>query len=248
VEFITSRLANLGYAPEHHHVATLDAAGAPVVVTNVVADLGGPAAGRSSLLVCAHYDSRSEHGENLAPGADDNASGVAVLLEAARVFAEAGVEPRVMLAFFGGEEDSLIGSRAFASEISHERPLLRGVINVDMVGYDAYGPQDIVVFTNPHSIPLALELIDLASRTTRLAADTTVSPAGNSDHASFWRVGLPAVSVWEGYDHNPYHSTSKDTPAVITRHFLVEVARLIVSTCVHLGGTVDGLPQGRPRR
>lgn len=247
VQYITARLEALGYAPEHRHVATLDEAGRPFVVVNVVVDLGGPAAGGSSLLVCAHYDSRGRDDEYFAPGADDNASGVAVLLEAARVFAETGVEPRVTFAFFGGEEDSLIGSRAFADEVSHGAPRLRGVINVDMVGYDAYGPMDVVVFTNPHSIPLALELVDVASRATRLVADTTVTTTGNSDHASFWRKALPAVSIWEGYDHNPYHCTSKDTPAVLTRPFLVEIARLILAASVHLGGTVDGLPQSRPR-
>jgi hypothetical protein len=42
--------------------------------------------------------------------------------------------------------------------------------------------------------------------------------------------------LWEGYDHNPYHLTTKDTPAVLTREFLVEVTKLVVSAAVHLGG------------
>jgi Zn-dependent M28 family amino/carboxypeptidase len=247
VEFITRRLEDLGYAVEHHHVATLDADGQPFVVTNVAADLSGGHAGESPLILCAHYDSRVEGEEDVAPGADDNASGVAVLLEAARIFAEAGVEPHVTLVFFGGEEDSLIGSRAFADKISRERPPLRGVVNVDMVGYDEYGSLDIVVFTNPHSMPLAAEVAGVARRRTRLVTATTVAATGNSDHASFWRVGQQAVSIWEGYDHNPYHATSKDVPAVLTPHFMVEVARLIVSVAVEIGGTSDPLPRRWPR-
>jgi Zn-dependent M28 family amino/carboxypeptidase len=237
--FITNRLEHLGFVVEHHHVNTVDAAGRPAVVTNVLTDLVGPGRARSSLIICAHYDSRGKDWNDPAPGADDNASGVAVLLEAARVFAETGVKPRVTLVFFGGEEDSLIGSRGFAEEVLREKLPLRGVINVDMVGYDAYGPLDIVVFTNPQSIPLALELVENARRTTRLVADTTVATTGNSDHAPFWRAGQPAVSIWEGYDHNPYHCTTKDVPVILTPYFLVEVAKLIVSTAVHLGGTVD---------
>jgi len=94
----------------------------------------------------------------------------------------------------------------------------------------------MVVFSNSRSIPLAVEVIENARRTTDLIADTTIVETGNSDHASFWRAGQTAISIWEGYDHNPYHLTTKDTPAVLTRDFLVEITKLVVSTAVHLGG------------
>jgi acetylornithine deacetylase/succinyl-diaminopimelate desuccinylase-like protein len=261
VGFITTRLESLGIPVEHHRftashggegvvITTVDELGIPdprhrattchdresVVVTNVLGDLSRSAPGKNSLIICAHYDSRGENGSDIAPGADDNASGVGVLLEAARVLVLSGFRPRVTLAFFGGEEDSLIGSSAFAEEVLAEHLPLRGVINVDMVGYDEYGPRDIVVFANPRSIPLAAEVIENARRTTGLIADTTIVSTGNSDHASFWRAGQTAISIWEGYDHNPYHLTTKDTPAVLTREFLVEVTKLVVSTAVHLGG------------
>jgi len=252
--FITTRLENLGIPVERHDITVSETTVvAPLhvisgehrnphdrrhdVVTNVLGDLSRSVPGKNSLIICAHYDSRGEEGSEVAPGADDNASGVAVLLEAARVLVACGIRPRVTLAFFGGEEDSLIGSTAFAGEMLSAHLPLRGVINVDMVGYDEYGPRDIVVFANPQSIPLALEVIENARRTTDLTADTTIVSTGNSDHASFWRFGQTAISIWEGYDHNPYHLTTKDTPAVLTREFLVEVTKLIVSTAVHLGGT-----------
>ncbi len=237
VAFIASRLEGLGITAERHEAIVRDGANGSVPVTNVLADLSRGRAGRNSLIICAHYDSRGEDRGDLAPGADDNASGVAVLLEAARVLARSGIEPRVTLVFFGGEEDSLIGSKAFVDEVLSERLPLRGAINVDMVGYDEYGPQDIVVFTNPQSVPLAAEVIETARRATHLAADTTITTFGNSDHASFWRAGQQAVSIWEGYDHNPYNDTSMDNAAMLTPAFLAEVARLIVAVAVHLGGT-----------
>lgn len=240
VAFISGRLERLGYTTGYHRVTATDLDGRPVVVTNVIADLAGPGPVRSSLVLCAHYDSRGEDGEDFAPGADDNASGVAVLLEAARVFAAARVPVRATLVFFGGEEDSLIGSRAFAKDASTTGFSIRGVINVDMVGYDEYGPLDAVIFTNEQSLPLALEVADLARRVTAVAVDTTVTVSGNSDHASFWEWGHPAVSIWEGYDHNPHHLTTRDTPAVLTPHFMVEVARLVISAAVHLGGAAGG--------
>ena len=260
--FITTRLENLGIPVEPHDVTVSERVVAAVdgplgnpagsttwhdrqsvVITNVLGDLSRSAPGKNSLIICAHYDSRGEDGSDTAPGADDNASGVAVLLEAARVLVATGLRPRVTLAFFGGEEDSLIGSSAFAEEVLAAHLPLRGVINVDMVGYDEYGPRDIVVFANPQSIPLALEVMENARRTTGLVADTTIVSTGNSDHTSFWRVGQTAISIWEGYDHNPYHLTTKDTPAVLTRDFLVEVTKLVVSTAVHLGGADPGEPR-----
>jgi len=260
VAFITTRLENLGIPVERHDITVSETTVvAPLhvisgehrnphdrrhdVVTNVLGDLSRSAPGKNSLIICAHYDSRGEDGSDTAPGADDNASGVAVLLEAARVLVATGLRPRVTLAFFGGEEDSLIGSSAFAEEVLAAHLPLRGVINVDMVGYDEYGPRDIVVFANPQSIPLALEVMENARRTTGLVADTTIVSTGNSDHTSFWRVGQTAISIWEGYDHNPYHLTTKDTPAVLTRDFLVEVTKLVVSTAVHLGGADPGEPR-----
>jgi acetylornithine deacetylase/succinyl-diaminopimelate desuccinylase-like protein len=254
VVFITNRLEGLGIPVERHDVTVADRIVAGTVhvvpgeqppaaherrrevVTNVLGDLSLSAPGGNSLIICAHYDSRGDAGTEIAPGADDNASGVAVLLEAARVLVASGLRPRVTLAFFGGEEDSLIGSSAFANEALEDHLPLRGAINVDMVGYDEYGPRDIVVFSNSRSIPLAVEVIENARRTTDLIADTTIVETGNSDHASFWRAGQTAISIWEGYDHNPHHLTTKDTPAVLTRDFLVEITKLVVSTAVHLGG------------
>lgn len=243
VSYITRRLTGLGIPVEHNYVNVKDRLGNSVVVTNVLADLSGAGFDLNTLLVCAHYDSRAKDWREPAPGADDNASGVAVLLETARVLAKGGRRPSVTLAFFGGEEDSLLGSKAFAENALDDHPGLRGVVNVDMVGYDEYGPMDAVLFCDPQSIPLAGELVASAARSTRLVIDTTIVSSGNSDHVSFWRKGLPAVSIWEGYDHNPYHNTILDTPEILTPRFLVEITRLVVSASLRLGA----IPNRRDR-
>ncbi len=243
VSYITRRLTGLGIPVEYHYVDISDRFGNSAVVTNILADLSGAGFDRNTVLVCAHYDSRADEWQEPAPGADDNASGVAVLLETARVLSMTGRRPSVTLAFFGGEEDSLLGSNAFAENALNDHPALRGVINVDMVGYDEYGPMDAVLFSNAQSIPLAGEVIDCAARSTRLVLDTTIVATGNSDHVSFWRRGLPAVSIWEGYDHNPYHCTIFDTPKILTPRFLVEITRLVVSVSLNLGSN-PGPPDG----
>ena len=239
VSYITRRLTGLGIPVEYHYVNARDRLGNSVVVTNILADLSGAGFDRNTILVCAHYDSRAENWQEPAPGADDNASGVAVLLETARVLSMTGRRPYATLAFFGGEEDSLLGSNAFAENALDDHPALRGVVNVDMVGYDEYGPMDAVLFSNPQSIPLADEVIDCAGQSTRLVLETTIAATGNSDHVSFWRRGLPAVSIWEGYDHNPYHCTILDTPKILTPRFLVEITRLVVSVSLNLGSNPE---------
>jgi hypothetical protein len=65
-----------------------------------------------------------------------------------------------------------------------------------------------------------------------LAVDTTVTSTGNSDHASFWEYGRLALSIWEGYDHNPHHNTIADTPARLSRPFLKEVTRWVAASAV----------------
>jgi hypothetical protein len=232
VAYVTSSLRKLGLPVRHQPVKIGDNAGDTVIVTNVLADLSRSGWKGNTLLICAHYGSRGAVDGERAPGADDNASGVAVLLEAARVLVEEGASPPVTLAFFGGEEDSLIGSKGFVSDKLAEHDGLAGVVNVDMVGYDAYGPADFVVFANRRSVALAVEVIEQARCATRLLADTTIVATGNSDHVPFWRAGVPAISIWEGYDHNPHHNTPRDLPGNLTREFLVEMTKLVVATAL----------------
>lgn len=88
----------------------------------------------AEILVGAHYDAQGERGAEVFPGADDNASGVAVLLEVARVAALRGVERDLVFAAFGAEERGALGSFSY---VDAERPnlsKLRMMINLDMVG------------------------------------------------------------------------------------------------------------------
>lgn len=100
---------------------------------NLIASLPGSGTG-PAVVVGAHLDSVSG-----SPGADDNASGVAVLLETARLLAEAPVPPRVVLAVFDMEELGLIGARQAARELGRGGGV-RGMICLESVGYFADTP------------------------------------------------------------------------------------------------------------
>ncbi len=101
------------------------------------------------VVVGAHIDSTSEAGAESAPGADDNASGVAALLELARVLGQCdGLEGRVDLVFFTNEESGTVGSGFYASEAAAQGEDITAMIAVDMI---AYGPEgeDLDLNTKP---------------------------------------------------------------------------------------------------
>lgn len=98
---------------------------------NVVATLGSTDSDAKEVVISAHYDSYRE-----SPGADDNASGIGVLLELARHFVTSGVEPGLRLRFvaFGAEEAGLVGSRAYLDAHAAELANCALLLNLDQVG------------------------------------------------------------------------------------------------------------------
>ena len=122
--YITTELRKSGWTPKLERFAE---------GVNVVAKRLGTNKQAGTILVGAHYDSVFQ-----SPGADDNASGVAVVLEVARLLGEA--TPRTLeLVLFDQEEAGLLGSRAFAAKKTHLKDL-QGAIIMDMVSYACYTP------------------------------------------------------------------------------------------------------------
>jgi len=104
---------------------------------NVVARIPGKKDLGAVLIFCAHYDS---HPAGLAvggraPGVDDNATGVAVLLEGARILAGRPVNATVELVFFSNEEQGHKGSKAYVEDLTAKGRMIEGVINIDAIGY-----------------------------------------------------------------------------------------------------------------
>ena len=101
---------------------------------------------KSLILVCCHYDSLSEKPSIQAPGADDNASGVAATLELARLLKNVELKREVLYRVFGGEEQGLFGSAACADIAIQQNWPIDIVINLDMVSYkNPIGSSRIVV-------------------------------------------------------------------------------------------------------
>jgi Zn-dependent M28 family amino/carboxypeptidase len=104
---------------------------------NVVASIPGSEDDAPSVMVIAHLDSIAEDFEEQAPGADDNGSGVAVLLETARFLKGRSLQRTIIFCVFSNEERGTVGSKAFARKMRLERKKVHAVLNLDILGYNA---------------------------------------------------------------------------------------------------------------
>ncbi len=186
---------------------------------NVWAKQPGLGVAPGTVLVCAHYDSISENSslENPdapAPGADDNATGTAAVLELARASQGQNYARDVVYCCFSGEELGLFGSSHFASKMASAGEPFVAVLNMDMLGYADKLPEDADVVTNRASIWL-YEYVRRAADAyvPNLGVDVTVDDLmRRSDHAPFWAFGYSSILIIDDWPPtNPYANTSKDT-------------------------------------
>jgi hypothetical protein len=103
---------------------------------NVFAKVKGEGKGSEALMLIAHLDSISRRSDGIAPGADDDASGIAVLLEIARISKELDLNRTLMFGIFSNEEVGKVGSRNYASSAKKQGLNIKAVINLDILGYN----------------------------------------------------------------------------------------------------------------
>ncbi len=193
---------------------------------NLAARVAGNGAVSGVVLVTAHYDAIASRTSGWpanwrtlpAPGADDNATGVAALMEAARVLSGRDLPFDVMFVLFSGEELGLLGSRAFVDALPAIDPgRIIGVLNCDMIGYPFAGPPAGTLVSNPASEWLSGLIAGAAEESDPSFPLAVVSPGpSNSDHAPFWEASIPAVMFVEPLRENlligyPYYHTVADT-------------------------------------
>ena len=182
---------------------------------NLAAVVRGTAQPDSFLVVAAHYDHLGRMGRNTYfPGANDNASGVALLLELAAHYARPENRPAYSVAFllFGAEEAGLVGSRYF---VAHPLVPLRSIkflINLDLLGTGEQGATVVNgrVLEAPYRRLAALNeahhyLPPLAAR----------GRAANSDHFPFSEAGVPAFFIYTRGGSAAYHDVN-DRPAALS--------------------------------
>jgi len=169
-------------------------------LANVVAVRHGRTDSSQICVICGHYDSMNDSGDpwTIAPGADDNASGVGAVVEAARVLSSYDFNSTLFFLCFSGEEQGLIGSEHFAEWASDNGVDIRSVINVDMIAYVADPPHDswdVNIYGDDLSYDLALffaDMVDHYSCATPCVV-RTAHPQPGSDHYPFALKGYRAI-------------------------------------------------------
>lgn len=249
--FLHDSFDALGILVEHQYFMVED-----VEVSNIVATVPGSREGAGMYLFGAHYDSENSEASNLsaaenltAPGADDDASGVAAVLEMARVVSGADRPWTAKFVLFGAEEygydnsGGCKGSEYFVQEEVALGHVYAGTAVLDMIGYRAGQMSKATLVLNEDENALAasaLEAVDVFGIDLSLVAaeepDVTFS-----DHGSFWAEGIPSMLVIEELDDrnfplNPYYHTSQDTLDTLSMDQVEAVAEALLGGLLLMEG------------
>ena len=217
-----------------------------------------------AILVAAHYDSVIN-----SPGADDNASGVAAVLEVARLLGDRPTPRTLQIALFDQEEEGLVGSFAYVEQPANLENLT-GVIVLEMLGYTCHTvgcqrqpnnftvspPTDlgdfITVVGDTEHLPLlkAFEHNHVTNRPPLLTLSVPLKGiltpiVLTSDHTPFWQKDVGAVMVTDtAFLRNPHYHRTSDTPETLDRSFFTAVTQMVVNTTTALLESRDSLVTG----
>ncbi|PZV09509.1 MAG: peptidase M28 [Leptolyngbya sp.] len=216
--------------------------------TNWVLHLSGRDPHRPPILVGAHYDSVPG-----SPGADDNATGVAVLLELARAFAEQPGKSPLRLVAFDLEELGFVGSRHYAADLHQRGEPLGLMLSLEMLGYCCHQPHsqkyppgleriypnrgNYIAQIGPwQSMPTMVQLwwgfrvAGVRSQWLPVVNQGKAVPdTRRSDHVPFWDLGYPAILITDTADlRNPHYHRATDTLDTLDVRFLTQVCQGLI--------------------
>jgi aminopeptidase YwaD len=221
---------------------------------NIVAEKKGKTSPDRVFILAAHYDTVPG-----SPGADDNASAVAVLLEIARNIQSVSLEGSVRLIAFSLEEYNYIGSTHYVENLKKGREEILGMISVEMVGFT--GPrQDYPPYLNPKHYPNVGDFIAIVGNEKskkllekvcqsfktdipQLPLEFLIVPGNGegmeevrlSDHSTFWDQGVSALMVTDtGFLRNPNYHLSSDRMETLNFEFMQKVATGVFYSVVEL--------------
>jgi len=200
---------------------------------NVYAVQTGTEFPNQSYIICAHYDDMPPG--TIAPGADDNASGTAAVIEAARIFTQYTFPYTVIYALWDEEEIGLVGSLHYATHAATSNDSILGVINLDMIAWDSDSNYVAEIHTKvaANSIELSNNML-LVNSDYNLGLNLNIINPGlsMSDHSPFWDNGYGAVLLIENYfgDFNPYWHTTDDRVIYFNQDYFHKMSKLGIGT------------------
>ena len=222
---------------------------------NILARLG-PQSGAGLVILGAHFDSVAG-----TPGADDNASGVAVLLEAARILSQLRLRSQVLFSAFNLEELNMVGSAHLAKQLKAAGTKIQAMISLEMIGYTDHKPGSqryplglkwfypdrgdfIGAIGNWNSGSLLRGFAGQMRRVKGLKVETLSVPGNGalipavrlSDHAPFWDLGYPALMITDtSFYRNPHYHGSSDTLETLDIDFMAKVCEGVILGVLALG-------------
>lgn len=215
---------------------------------NVIATQLGQTNPNNIYLICAHYDSVAEY------SADDNATGVAAVLEIARIMSQQCTDNTIVYALWDEEEIGLLGANYYAQEAAdatngNTRDNILGVINMDMIGYDGDAPGtpgdntfDIDVRNIANSVAIKDDLLTILNTYTFDLNVIVVNPGTTaSDHSRFWNQGYSAVLVgesWATNDETPNYHSADDRVGDLDFQYMTEITKLVTAYVATKSGLV----------
>ncbi|KAI8972536.1 Zn-dependent exopeptidase [Trametes punicea] len=212
---------------------------------NVICKLAASRNTTETLVLGAHYDDRGSFGSVRAPGANDDASGTAALLGIAHAIARRGVvfDANVLLCAFAGEEQGMVGSKAYAQELREQGANITLMIQADMLAYRVPGELPQLGLSDPALLGTA-ELTHILSNVSAIySPELTVGYIpypGGSDHQSFYEQGFPATEVYEraGYPKDPMYHKSGNLSDREGYDFeqIKSIAKVELATILHVAG------------
>ena len=181
-------------------------------------------------IICAHYDAVDVY------CADDNATGVAAVIEAARILSEYDFKYTLVYALWDEEEIGLVGSNYYASQASSNQDEIEGVLNMDMLAWDGNddGLLDIHTQNTGNSNDIA-NLTVIINWLYGLPLNPVIYNPGTwqSDHSSFWNYGFGAILLIEAYyggDLNPYYHSIDDRIDKFNLPYFHNLSKLSIGT------------------
>jgi Peptidase family M28/Secretion system C-terminal sorting domain len=196
-------------------------------------------------IICAHYDDFTYSG-TVVPGADDNASGTAAVIEAARIFKNYDSKYTIIYALWDEEERGLYGSAYYAQQAALAGDSIMGVINLDMISYDSNSDNVAEIHTRPiaNSIALKDNMYSVNNLYSIGLTLQTINPGATySDHASFWNNNYGAILLIEyDSDFNPYYHSVNDKIQYFNLPYFLKSSKLAIGVTATLAQLTDIVP------
>ncbi len=253
-DYVHTEFARIGYRP-----LDLGYGAGAARYRNVQVELPGVRTPEQIVVIGAHYDTVAE-----SPGADDNASGVAALIELARLGQHRDYARTLRFVAFANEElpyggTPAMGSFAYAQAAAQAGENIVGAISLETLGYYTAAPHSqrypiplswlypstghfLAFIANLRSRTLLTEAIGAFRRAGTLPSEGIAAPEllrdiARSDHSSFWRAGYPAIMVTDTAPFRyPHYHTAEDTPERVDFDSLTRAVIGLHATINHLAG------------